>query len=90
MYSDAYIDVTCDGCHHVEQVQLTSIARNGWDERNVPAYLKNIGWSVLDDKHYCEECVHVMSEAEAAALGKSARRNRPTVRPKSLPTRERR
>lgn len=28
--SDAYIEVTCDGCHAVEVVQLTATA-HGWD-----------------------------------------------------------
>jgi len=57
MLSDAYVEVSCDGCHAVEVVvTLTAIACNGWDERNVASYLKSIGWSVDGDEHYCDEC----------------------------------
>lgn len=56
MLSDAYIDVTCDGCHTVEVVPLTAIACRGWDERHVPDRLRSIGWIVDGDEHYCDEC----------------------------------
>ena len=56
MLSDAYIEVTCDGCHQVEVVQLTATAKRGWDERNVARHLESIGWSVDGDCHYCEHC----------------------------------
>jgi hypothetical protein len=55
MLSDAYIEVTCDGCHEIEVVTLTATAK-GWDERNVKPYLKSIGWLVDGDCHYCPEC----------------------------------
>jgi len=55
--SDAYVEVTCDGCHAVEVVvQLTATAGNGWDARNVARYLMSIGWAVDGDEHYCDEC----------------------------------
>jgi len=54
--SDAYIEVTCDGCHAIEVIQLTAIACHGWDERNVPNYMKRRDWTVNGDEHFCEEC----------------------------------
>jgi hypothetical protein len=62
MISDAYVEVTCDGCNTVEIVQLTAIACRGWDERNVPAHLENIGWSIEGDKTYCDECTNARSQ----------------------------
>lgn len=53
--SDAHVEVTCDRCHAIEVVQLTATAR-GWDERNIADYLKDIGWTVAGDLHYCDEC----------------------------------
>jgi hypothetical protein len=53
--SDAYIEVTCDGCHEIEVVQLTATAR-GYDERNVAGHLESLGWLVDGETHYCEEC----------------------------------
>jgi len=54
--SDAYVDVTCDVCHVVEQVRLTATAGRGWDERNVEDRLARLGWLVQGDKHYSENC----------------------------------
>jgi hypothetical protein len=54
--SDAYIDVTCDGCHSIEQIQLTAMARGGWDERDLKYKLEDISWIIVGDLHYCEEC----------------------------------
>jgi len=62
--SDAYVEVTCDGCHAIEVVQLTAIACRGWDERNVAAHLKSIGWTVEGDLHYCDECRPRRSQPE--------------------------
>lgn len=57
MLSDAYIDVTCDRCHHVAQVPLTAIACDGWDERYVDDCLRAWGWTIVDDDtHWCDEC----------------------------------
>ena len=61
MISDAYVEVTCDGCHDIEIVQLTATACRGWDERNVPDRLKSIGWSIDGDETYCEECTKARS-----------------------------
>jgi hypothetical protein len=55
MLSDAYVEVTCDGCHQIEVVQLTATAK-GWDARNVGRHLESIGWLVDGDCHYCEDC----------------------------------
>jgi hypothetical protein len=56
MLSDACVNVTCDGCQWVEVVQLTATA-HGWDERDVAAHLKSIGWATEGDEHYCDECL---------------------------------
>ena len=54
--SYAYINVMCDKCQYLEEVELTAIACNGWDERNVKAVLRNRGWLVEDDQEICESC----------------------------------
>jgi len=58
MLSDAFIEVTCDGCHAVEVIQLTATA-HGWDERDVEAHLEARGWTITDDKHWCEDCTDI-------------------------------
>ncbi len=56
MISDAYVEVECNDCHTFETVSLTPTARNSWDERNVANRLEHLGWLIIDDEHYCEEC----------------------------------
>lgn len=56
MLSDAYIEVTCDGCHAIEVVELTRTSRAAWDERNIAGHMERIGWLVDGDCHYCDEC----------------------------------
>ena len=53
MRSDAYIRVTCDKCGNEEEVELTALARNSYDERDVDAKLKRLGWCVTDAGDYC-------------------------------------
>jgi hypothetical protein len=59
MLSDAFIEVTCDGCHTVEVVPLTATAGHGWDERNVARHLASIGWTANGDEHWCDECTKI-------------------------------
>lgn len=56
--SDAFITVYCDGkgCDREEEVQLTAIAGNAWDERYVAAELRRAGWVVSDGNEYCDGC----------------------------------
>ncbi len=54
--SDAYVEVSCDGCALIEVVRLTPTAGHAWDERNVEARLKAIGWWGNGTTHYCEDC----------------------------------
>lgn len=54
--SDAYIRVMCDKCEYVEEVELTALARKGWDERNVKTALENHGWLCDDGQEICESC----------------------------------
>jgi hypothetical protein len=56
MISDAFVTVTCDGCFDTEQVALTATARRSWDERDVTARLKSMGWVVEGDEHFCGDC----------------------------------
>jgi hypothetical protein len=60
MRSDAFITVDCDVCQDpgmAEQVQLTALARAGWDERNVSGELHSRGWRVEGEKDICPNCV---------------------------------
>lgn len=60
--SDAYIKVECDKCHDEIEVELTSLARGGWDERRVDAALKREGWTTDGEKDYCEGCSEEVEE----------------------------
>ena len=58
MISDAFVNVACDKCGHEEPYELTAIARNGWDARNITGnFLARHGWVVNGDQHFCEDCV---------------------------------
>ena len=56
--SDAYVRVDCDGgCGQAMEIELTSIARSGWDERDLPKALERAGWLYRrDEGQFCEEC----------------------------------
>ena len=63
--SDAFIHVSCDVCEDPsmdEEVQLCSLARNGWDERHVSAELHRMGWRVEGEKDICPNCAEEMEE----------------------------
>jgi RNase P subunit RPR2 len=53
--SDAYVVVTCDKCGEHLTLNLTAIARGGWDERYVQAELKRDGWECDGERHICPE-----------------------------------
>lgn len=58
MINDAYVRVTCDKCQEIEdEIQLEAIACHGWDERNVDAALKRLGWKKEDGQWLCPNCV---------------------------------
>lgn len=51
--------VTCDGdgCGCEEEIQLCPIApRGGYDERYVDHSLEHLGWLIIGNNEYCEEC----------------------------------
>lgn len=62
MRSEAFIIVTCDRCGAEEQVHLTSLARDGWDERYVDAYLDGLGWVQVNDEDVCDTCLEEEEE----------------------------
>ena len=62
MRSDAYITVTCDKCGCEEQIQLTALARNAYDERNVDGELRRMGWTIDDGIDLCEDCARERAE----------------------------
>lgn len=66
MRSDAYILVQCDGpgCTDSIEIELTSIARGGYDMRNLDADLQRWGWTTKDGLDLCEECSEPEEEAE--------------------------
>ena len=53
---DAYIHVMCDKCEYMEEMELTAIACNGWDERDVTKRLEKRGWFCAEGQDICEEC----------------------------------
>lgn len=56
MRSDPLVTVTCDRCQDCEQVGLTALARNSYDERNLEGDLRRMGWTTNGDRDLCEEC----------------------------------
>ena len=58
--SDAYVRVNCEGfdCMEEEEIELTALARNAYDMRNVAAELKRMDWTIGDDFSVplCPEC----------------------------------
>jgi hypothetical protein len=58
MIGDAYVRVTCDGeCGQEEEIDLTPLAHRGsWDERLVESKLLRMGWKVVGELTYCENC----------------------------------
>lgn len=60
MISDAFVYANCDhpGCNSSEEVACTALAGGGYDCRNVPDKLKEMGWSCPDGVNgnvYCPE-----------------------------------
>jgi len=60
---DPKVIVHCDkeGCFYSEFYELTAIAYNSFDLRDLEAELESTGWELKDDRHICETCI----EAEA-------------------------
>jgi len=81
MISDAYVEVTCDKCHVIEVVQLTAIACQGWDERDVVGHLRRLGWTVNGNSHYCSECPRRTQPEGDVTFGG----HRMNLQPKKLP-----
>jgi hypothetical protein len=56
--NDPIITVSCDAenCRSTEEFDLTSLARGGWDQRNVIPQLKKRGWTVDGDRTICPDC----------------------------------
>lgn len=72
MRSDAFITVTCDRCGDEEDVQLTAIARGGYDERYVDSQLRQLGWRI-DSEDICPDCLEEEnSEDETVDISVSA------------------
>ena len=61
--SDASITVRCDTClQDTDPLTLTSLAGTAWDERNITAVLKRMGWREKDDTHTCDACLEDAQE----------------------------
>jgi len=56
MISEGYVRVSCDDCGDDEEILMTSLAGGGYDTRNVDGRLKQCGWQVDDDQHFCPNC----------------------------------
>jgi len=57
MRGDALFKVECDICREIEEVELTSLAGGGWDERNVDHALKRLKWLSKGEYDFCRDCV---------------------------------
>lgn len=53
---DPCIPVECDKCGEVEHFSMTSLARESWDNRNLPAKMKRARWFVDGEITICPEC----------------------------------
>lgn len=62
--TDAFIFVACDRCGQMVEVQCTALAGGAWDERNVDAELRRMGWDTVDGD-LCETCSERPEEDEA-------------------------
>ncbi len=56
MRFDAQIEVMCPECGESEIVPLTATACRGWDERDVDAHLRALGWESDGDEQLCPDC----------------------------------
>lgn len=50
------IEVICDGCNEAQDFELTKLAGDGWDARNLQRKLARYGWRVNGDITICPEC----------------------------------
>jgi hypothetical protein len=49
--------VSCDRCETYEdEYGLTSLARGGWDDRNVQRQMERNGWKTIDGEDICPDC----------------------------------
>ena len=58
MRNDPTIMVTCDKCQKYEdEIGLTALARDTYDERHVNACLEKLGWHLDNGQDLCPDCV---------------------------------
>lgn len=71
MRNDPYIDVECNVCMHVEQIQLTALAQ-GYDERYVNDELDDMGWEYDEATNYdiCDVCLEEQREQDKLHEGR--------------------
>jgi hypothetical protein len=57
--------VECDNCGNQENIAMTPLACQSWDNRGIDAKLRSAGWYTQGDNHYCcEDCaMHGAAEA---------------------------
>ena len=63
MISDAIVDALCDECgNSTQEIELHYVyasysGKNGhYDDSNVEEELKEMGWEVVGEKHFCPSC----------------------------------
>ena len=57
MLSEPCVVATCNYCRTTEEVPLTALGRNAYDERNVRATLESWGWTLNDvGEDMCPDC----------------------------------
>jgi hypothetical protein len=57
MRSQPCVLVSCDLCRdYEEEVELTTLARGAFDERNVDSQLEQLGWTIEAGEDICPVC----------------------------------
>lgn len=70
-FGNAYINVFCDKCRTSHELELTPIACDGWDLRNLEDDLERIGWKFEDDTVTCVDCLEEAEDEEHEKKGES-------------------
>lgn len=65
MRGNPQVEVSCDECGAEEFVGLTSLARGGYDERNMDGVLEGKGWKIADGKDICPDCQEDINEGQS-------------------------
>jgi len=68
-WTTPYVSVFCDICGSEEVLELTPLARGGWDTRGAESELERGGWQVTSDSVVCPDCLEEEEEEEEEEEG---------------------